>query len=315
MANVTFYARANMYTAQTFVGNIIEASPNQIVVSNGFDHSVYNGSFSYFNNNVFGVLQGYREYAGSYLEVQITGLNVDAHLAEAYIGNNQLQSLFSVGLNGDDVLISGAYDDFLIGYAGNDYFRSGTGVDAIDGGPGLDILQVNASVLSSTTSLTDGVRRINSSEGIDLLTNVERVHFYDGVAAFDLYGNAGDAYRIYQAAFDRTPDRPGLSYWVNQMDEGMALSQVALNFILSPEFTATYGNINAMSDAQYVDVMYENVLNRDPDPSGFSYWMEGLANGYPRHFMLAAFSQSTENQANVAAAIQNGILLDLGAFV
>lgn len=183
-----------------------------------------------------------------------------------------------------------------------------------DGGIGLDSMVYSGARAAFQISGNASQLTVVGT-GTDTLANIERLQFTDAIVAFDTIGNAGDAYRIYQAAFDRTPDRPGLSYWVNQMDDGMPLSQVALNFILSPEFTATYGDINAMTNAQFVDVVYENVLHRDPDQAGFNYWMNDLANGYPRHFLLTAFSQSAENQANVAAAIQNGILLDLGAFV
>lgn len=218
---------------------------------------------------------------------------------------------YSVSINGQNVHLN---NNVALAASNQNVFTDTPASNQFDGGPGLDTMIYAGARAAFQISGTVSALTVTGT-GTDTLQNIERLQFSDAIVAFDTNGNAGDAYRIYQAAFDRTPDRPGLSYWVNQMDDGMPLSQVALNFILSPEFASTYGNINAMSNAQFINVVYDNVLHRAPDPSGFSYWMNDLTNGYPRHFMLAAFSQSAENQANVAAAIQNGILLDLGAFV
>ena len=71
-----------------------------------------------------------------------------------------------------------------------------------------------------------------SLEGTDTLTNVERLEFADTngtgqayrlyQAAFertpDTNGNAGQAYRLYQAAFERTPDPVGVGYHVNDIE-------------------------------------------------------------------------------------------------
>lgn len=224
------------------------------------------------------------------------------------------------GTGTHDIVYGNAGDDIIYTSSGNDTIIGGAGRDSVSGGTGRDTYVFEFGRAQGTfqrSVAADGFELIfvTSSDGQERFVDVERFQFTDAIVAVDIDGNAGDAYRIYQAAFDRTPDRSGLSYWVDQMDDGMPLSQVALNFILSPEFTTTYGNINAMTNAQFVNVVYENVLHRAPDSGGFSYWMNDLTNGYPRHYMLAAFSQSAENQANVAAAIQNGILLDLGAFV
>jgi hypothetical protein len=45
---------------------------------------------------------------------------------------------------------------------------------------------------------------------VDQLSGVERIAFSDATIALDIAGTAGQVYRIYQAAFSRTPDKPGL---------------------------------------------------------------------------------------------------------
>ena len=65
-----------------------------------------------------------------------------------------------------------------------------------------------------------------------------RLRFSDISIALDVDGVAGKAYRAYRAAFGRSPDVAGLSYWIAAMDAGMPLERVAGSFIESPEFKA-----------------------------------------------------------------------------
>ena len=83
---------------------------------------------------------------------------------------------------------------------------------------------------------------VASPEGADIVVNIERLSFTDGNIALDIDGVGGSAYRIYKAAFARTPDVNGVSYWIAQMDRGMELVNVADRFIGSPEFKIQYGN-------------------------------------------------------------------------
>lgn len=100
--------------------------------------------------------------------------------------------------------------------------------------------------------------------------------------------------RLYDAAFDRAPDTGGLTYWTSQMSSGMQLNTVAGHFISSPEFASLYGP--APSNQQFVTLLYNNVLDRDPDLAGLSWWTNQLENGlYNRVGTLLGFSESLEN--------------------
>lgn len=151
----------------------------------------------------------------------------------------------------------------------------------------------------SKVSVVDSV-----SGGTTVLTNVERLHFSDQNVALDIQGNAGEAYRLYQAAFNRAPDKAGVGYWIDALDHGQNLKTVAEGFIHSAEFASLYGA--NPSDTQYVQALYQNVLHREPDAGGYDYWLHTLAVS-PRNEVLVNFSESAENQAQVIGAIQNGI--------
>jgi serralysin len=205
--------------------------------------------------------------------------------------------------------VGGSGNDTLIGNSSNNNFKGGTGNDSIDGSDGIDTASYSGvraayKLIKSATSL-----QVSSTlEGNDTLANIERLQFTNVVIALDINANAGQAYRIYQAAFNRTPDNAGLKYWIGIMDSGVSLSTVSSAFIASAEFQKLYGP--NPSNAQFVTKLYDNVLNRAPDTGGYNYWV-GLLNtgGIDKISTLVNFSESNENQAGVIGVIQNGIEL------
>jgi hypothetical protein len=52
--------------------------------------------------------------------------------------------------------------------------------------------------------------------------------------------------------------------------------------------------------------MYENVLQRAPDTSGFQFCESAMHNGLTTAQLLVSFSDSTENQTNIAKIIGQG---------
>ena len=188
-------------------------------------------------------------------------------------------------------------DDTLTGTSGN---------DTSDGGGGIDTLMLPGAWSSYSVVGNSDQASVSGPQGIDSLTNVERIRFGDGNAiALDVNGDAGEAYRLYQAAFDRAPALPGLGYHINDLDNGVPLWLVAQHFIDSPEFQATYG---ATTDTQFITLLYRNVLDRAPDDGGLQFHLNEFAQGESRADMLCHFSESPENQASVIGQIGNGML-------
>lgn len=140
----------------------------------------------------------------------------------------------------------------------------------------------------------------------DLLVNIERVYFENStdVMGFSLNGDLGQVYRLYRAAFDRTPDKGGLGFWVGLRDDGIALYTIANEFIHSKEFTDLYGANT--TNAAFVDELYENILDRPGDDGGVAYWNAILDQGADRANMLIVFSESAENQQGALETLGNG---------
>lgn len=186
--------------------------------------------------------------------------------------------------------------------------RASAGSEKIDGLGGVDTVSfAGVKTAFSVTPAATGVTVTDKAGngGVDTLVNVERLAFSDVAVALDIKGNAGQAYRLYTAAFDRAPDKGGLGYWIKMMDSGMSLQQVAAGFTTSKEFADLYGANS--SNAEFVGHLYDNVLHRPAEGAGRDFWLDSLSQGVGREVVLAHFSESAENQAQVIGVIQNGI--------
>lgn len=89
---------------------------------------------------------------------------------------------------------------------------------------------------------------------------------------------------LYIAFFNRLPDADGLAYWIDQRKAGVSLDQIADHFynaaILYSDLT---GYTQSMSDADFVRVIYKNVLGRfdatAPPDADVNYWSNSLSSG------------------------------------
>lgn len=202
------------------------------------------------------------------------------------------------------------FSDRMTGNTSNNVFRSNGGSDTIDGAGGIDRIIVDVARASAGRNgdlLTIGSETLT-------LTSVERVTFSDALVAFDTgaTGNAGSVFRLYQAAFNRTPDLGGVSFWTNAFDNGTPLANIAVGFTSSQEFKTVYGV--APSNTQIVNTYYQNVLARPGEAAGVEFWVGRLNAGATIDNILLNFSNSPENIERTAPSLTNGLLLDSSAF-
>ncbi len=99
--------------------------------------------------------------------------------------------------------------------------------------------------------------------------------------------------RFYAAVFARTPDNGGIRFWLDQYDTGLwSTRRIANFFVTSDEFVSLYGA--GTTNAQFVDAVYPNVLGRQPDAGGRSFWIGYLDEGNSRAEMILLVSNSPE---------------------
>ncbi|WP_373990332.1 DUF4214 domain-containing protein [Duganella sp. BuS-21] len=215
--------------------------------------------------------------------------------------------LDSFAVNGkEQAMGTSASGKLYHGAAGADLIASADGLSHVDGGSGIDTAVFSSTTDSYKISKTAGGYTVdNNNDHLTALTHVERLRFTDYSLSIDGDGADGQIYRLYQAAFDREPDRAGIGYWMAQMDHGASLIQIANAFATGKEFSDLYG-ANTDSKA-FLTALYQNVLHRAPDAAGYDYWLDVLEHAY-RADVLVAFSESSENVAQVVGAIESGFI-------
>ena len=207
-----------------------------------------------------------------------------------------------VGTNYSDSIKGNDLRNVIYGISGNDTISGGGGVDTAGYlGPKSNF---SISRVSGTVFVTDKT----GAEGSDRLIDVEVLRFSDAQVLVDT-SSIAPAYRLYQAAFNRTPDQSGLSFWAKVMNNGMGLREVSGEFARSAEFRSIYG-ANPTAE-QVIDRFYKNVLGRTGDAGGVNYWVNSVKTGTSLDSVLLGFSESPENMSKVAGVISNGITLDL----
>ncbi|MFZ6653886.1 DUF4214 domain-containing protein [Undibacterium sp. TJN19] len=273
-------------TNLTISGSTLTIHPNtSFNAGTSYTVSIPNGSIKDLAGNNFSGTSSY-----SFTTLASSGLNLN-------------------GTAGNDYLLGSAGNDNISGGDGNDTIVGGAGNDNISGGAGTDTIvlsgkKANYYVSGTYTSYT--IKDNVGNDGTDNVQQVERLQFTDGAIALDIDGVAGQAYRIYQAAFGRQPDLAGLGYWIKDMDKGSSLTTVAAGFFQSAEFQKLYGS--NPSNSTLINNFYQNVLHRNPDQAGFDYWSNQLGKGLITPAgALASFCESSENQAQVLGQIKNGI--------
>ncbi len=215
--------------------------------------------------------------------------------------------LIASGAGNDRISIKGAGSALSVNAGtGNDVITLGDHGHSVDGGAGMDTAIFSGARSGYSITQTSGGYSVHAlTGGTDLLSNVERLQFSDSTVALDVSGNAGQVYRLYQAAFNRVPDSGGLGYWIKVADSGTSLDDIARNFASSKEFTDLYGA--NPSNAAFLDALYHNVLHRAGDQGGFDWWLGHLnAGDTTQAQVLAQFGESAENQAALIGTIGNG---------
>ena len=157
--------------------------------------------------------------------------------------------------------------DSITGTTDDEILRGDNGNDTITGAGGSDTLMGDA--------------------GDDVL-------YGDGLKVAFVPDVALQVYRLYQATLDREPDMGGHLGWTQAIFEDASTpAQVAAGFVDSREFRSVYG---LLDDAGFVELLYQNVLNRASDPGGLQGWLDALSNGASRADVVLGFSDSREFQ-------------------
>ncbi|WP_126147849.1 DUF4214 domain-containing protein [Synechococcus elongatus] len=105
--------------------------------------------------------------------------------------------------------------------------------------------------------------------------------------------NAENAQLLYVAYYGRPGDPAGVRFWTEQLaaanfsfdpangdfispEEQPAFDKLINDFGTSPEATALFDNL---SNAEAINIVYQQLFNREPDAAGFAFWLNQLNTG------------------------------------
>ncbi len=98
--------------------------------------------------------------------------------------------------------------------------------------------------------------------------------------------------RVYKAVMMRDAEAGGAAHYRKRLNTGLSRLAVVTGFVNSNEFQNRYGSL---SNGEFVELVYRNVMNRQADAGGYNYWLGRLDSGASsRADMMLGFVESNE---------------------
>ncbi len=113
--------------------------------------------------------------------------------------------------------------------------------------------------------------------------------------------------KMYRDTLHRDPDAAGLADWVSWLRSGrFTVAEVASRFYSSNEYYSLHAGNTTSS---WVTLLYQKLLNRDPDPEGLQFWINLTNNPrYGRDWVASNFYQSEETRIRRVEAMYQALL-------
>jgi Ca2+-binding RTX toxin-like protein len=248
-----------------------------------------------------------------------SGVEVNLALGLARDGFNGVGGV--LGLGGVDTLVAienvegSDYDDLITGSAANNQLRGRAGNDVIDGGGGADTAIYSGpksaySIVQTPAGFT--ITDNAGTDGVDTLSNIERLQFADDAVAFDLAAgqSAGDTVRLIGAAFGAknvTPELTGIGISIFDMGLGMTeVAQLAINTDMFLSLAGSHSNVD------FVNTVYRNVVGSAPSDAERDFFvglLQGSGGTMTQADLLALAANAPVNEGNISLVglQQNGV--------
>ena len=184
----------------------------------------------------------------------------------------------------------------------------------IEGAGGQDTVVLSNAIADFTITQESHDGQLQATlygpEGKLVVRGVETIQFTDATLTKAEGADIAQIDHLYEEVLGRMPDPEGLTYWVNQMQAGASLQDIAQAVSQSAEFKQLYGS---PSDEQLVEELYEAILGRAPEAEGLGYWVEQLVvHDLSEGKLITSLLLSAESQDASTSQISSGGLFVLG---
>jgi Ca2+-binding RTX toxin-like protein/methionine-rich copper-binding protein CopC len=226
------------------------------------------------------------------------------------LATDKLSANFILGTSNSEVIQGTPFADNISGYAGNDTITGGLGSDLIDGGTGIDTVKFSGQFGSASLAHYSIQKMIDSSwsvsyigpitaifppsptDGIDTLTNVERLQFTDRSFALDLDGNAGITAKIIGAVLGKAalnnPTYVGIG--LGYLDKGMSYSDLGALALTA---------VGATTNDAIVSTLWLNVIGSTATTLDKAPFIKMLADGMKAGDLVALAADTAFNTTNI----------------
>lgn len=218
---------------------------------------------------------------------------------------------------GNDVFEGNGLGNQVVAGVGDKDIDLGGGNDALDitgssgvfdGGTGFDTAYIDGKASDYSVSVVNGVLTLtNTATGqASNVSNLEYVKFSDGSVIINVQDDVDAAIaRIYEVALDRSADASGINFWIDQNDPtGATTIALAERFLFSDEFTNDNGKpVTAMSDAEFLNIIYQKAFERAPETVGLQFWLDQLSQGMSRGEVVVRFAFESEAEVKFDGSI------------
>ncbi|WP_296265271.1 DUF4214 domain-containing protein [Pseudomonas sp. UBA6562] len=198
--------------------------------------------------------------------------------------------------NGNNTVIAGLGNNNVTTGSGNDtVILSGSNhADVVDTGAGFDIVQLDGSSSDYTVTAGNSFNVNLTGNQTAAISNAEFLTFNNEDGTLDTIALAHSdaeaaALRLYQGVLGRDADAGGAKTFVEAVNAGTSLSDIANTFLKSSEFSDVVNTAD-------VNELYQALLGRDADAGGSQVWQEVLQNGGSLADVAASISVSAEAQ-------------------
>jgi len=189
--------------------------------------------------------------------------------------------------------------EILKGGLGNDVFQGNGGNDTIDGGADYDIANYSGNFSDYTFNIVNKIvtvtdNRSSTNDGIDTLSNIEKLTFADknalvtseeiksitslGFQAEKVYVGKSDTYKFYDLGNERYGI--GTSTGIDELTGESILKFDDKNMNLKLDIKATFDQVTGLNtDSGKMFRLYNASFKRLPDPDGLRYWIGNFSSG------------------------------------
>jgi len=256
--------------------------------------------------------------------VVVTANDSDGNQSNQYVivNVNDIQGEVLNGLNGQDTLKGGL---------GNDVFQGNAGNDTIDGGADYDTAAYSGKFSDYSFSITNKIvtvtdNRLSTNDGIDTLSNIEKLTFSDqnalvtskeikainslGFQSEKVYLGKSDTYKFYDLGGDQYG--VGTSSGIDELTGESILKFDDKDINLINDIKATFDQVTGLhTDSGKMFRLYNAAFSRFPDADGLKYWIGNFSSGKDDERAVASsFLASDEFKERYGNDVNNEIYVE-----